>query len=147
LTQAISLLCCNDDITCNLRLTFDDVKNTLSVSGLPQLYFDQLWDIRRVNQQVCSDQPTAQSLTRKGLQTQPDWDEWVASEAEQLDAYDTQRMFGETCPPPPGASVFHRVWLYKIKTEENNRKKARAVCNGSTRGGQAQVSVLSYLFR
>jgi hypothetical protein len=120
------------------------VKNTLSVSGLPQLYFDQLRDIRRVNQQVRSDQPTAQHLTRKGLQTQPDWDEWVASEAKQLDAYDTQRMFGETCPLPPGASVFHWVWLYKIKTEENNRKKARTVCDGSTCGGQARVSGHTY---
>ena len=49
LTQAISVLRSNGDITCNLRLTFDDVKNTLSVSGLPQLYFDQLRDIRRIN--------------------------------------------------------------------------------------------------
>jgi hypothetical protein len=98
--EAISVLRSNGDITCNPRLTFDDVKNTLSVSGLLQLYFDQLRDIHCVNQQVRSDQPTAQRLTRKGLQTQPDWDEWVASEAEQLDAYATQRMFGETCPPP-----------------------------------------------
>jgi hypothetical protein len=53
-------------------------------------------------------------------------------------------MFGETCPPPPGASIFHWVWLYKIKTEENNRKKARAVCDGSTSGGQARVSGHTY---
>ena len=48
-------------------------------------------------------------------------------------------MFGDPCPPPLDASIFHWVWIYKIKEEEQNRKKARAVCDGSTRGGQAQV--------
>jgi hypothetical protein len=53
-------------------------------------------------------------------------------------------MFGTPCPPPPGAAIFHWVWIYKVKTEDNNRKKARAVCDGSTRGGQATVAGHTY---
>jgi hypothetical protein len=37
-------------------------------------------------------------------------------------------MFGTPCAPPPQAAIFHWVWIYKIKPEDNNRKKARAVC-------------------
>jgi hypothetical protein len=25
-------------------------------------------------------------------------------------------MFGTPCPPPPGAAIFHWVWIYKVKT-------------------------------
>ena len=49
-------------------------------------------------------------------------------------------MFGAPCFPPPGAAIFHWVWIYKFKPEDNNRKKARAVCDGSTCGGQAHVA-------
>jgi hypothetical protein len=48
-------------------------------------------------------------------------------------------MFGSPCPPPSGAYLFHWVWTYKIKTEDNNRRKARAVCDGSSRGGQVRI--------
>jgi hypothetical protein len=100
LTQTISVLRSNDTLTCHLRLAFEDVNNTFSVSGLPQLYFEQLRDLRRVTQQLSSDQPKAHCLTRTGLHTQPDWNEWVSSVEEQLDAYDVQHMFGTPCLPP-----------------------------------------------
>ena len=127
--------------TCNISFTFDDIHNTLSAQGLPQLYFDQLRDIRKIQHSLHKDfsVPKASRLTRKGLQTQPDWLEWLAAEFHQLDQYAQQDMFGDPCPPPLDASIFHWVWIYKIKEEEQNRKKARAVCDGSTRGGQAQV--------
>ena len=69
LTQTISVLRSNGTLTCHLRLTFEDVNNTLSASGLPQLYFEQLRDIRRVTQQLRSDQPKAPNLTHPGLHT------------------------------------------------------------------------------
>jgi hypothetical protein len=53
-------------------------------------------------------------------------------------------MFGTPCLPPPHAAIFHWVWIYKIKTEDNDRKKARAVCDGSTRGGQATIAGHTY---
>ena len=35
-------------------------------------------------------------------------------------------------------SIFHLVWTYNIK-DVDGRKKARCSCDGSTRGGKAQV--------
>jgi hypothetical protein len=140
LTQTISVLRSNGTLTCHLRLTFEDVNNTLSVSDLPQLYFEQLRDIRRVTQQLRSNQPKAPSLTHTGLHTQPDWNEWVSSAEEQVDAYDVQDLFGNPCLLPKGASVFCWVWLYKITTEDSIRKKAYAICDGSTHGGPAPIS-------
>ena len=134
----------------SLKLTFDDAINTLSSTGLPLLYFDQLKHIRGHNTTLRASQtlplctPVSHRLTRRGLQTQPGWPEWLRSEAEQLDSYATQGMFGTPCTPPPQAAIFHWVWIYKIKTEDNNRKKARAVCDGSTRGGQAMIAGHTY---
>ena len=130
--------------------TFDEVRNVLAPSGLPQLYFDQLRDIRKVLASIrsvtrvpatpsTSTRPTPPKLTRRYLRSQPDWDEWLAAEYKQHDQYDAQQMYGEPCSPPPGAAIFNWVWIYKVKTNENNRKKARAVCDGSTRGGQARI--------
>ena len=134
----------------SLKLTFDDAVNALSSTGLPLLYFDQLTHIRGHNKILrdthalppCT--PVAHRLTRRGLKTQPGWCDWLASEAEQLDSYATQGMFGTPCAPPLHAAIFHWVWIYKIKTEDNNRKKARAVCDGSTRGGQAMIAGHTY---
>jgi hypothetical protein len=78
------------------------------------------------------------------LKKQPDWSEWQSSEFLQLDNYESQGMFGTPCAPLPGHALFHWVWLYKIKEKENDLKKARAVCDGSTRGGQAQVQGQTY---
>ena len=61
-----------------------------------------------------------------------------------IDQYDKQDMFGSPVAPPPGAAIFHWVWIYKVKDEDNYRKKARAVCDGSTRGGQAQIHGPTY---
>jgi hypothetical protein len=91
----------------SLKLTFDDAINTLSSSGLPLLYFDQLRQIRqhthalRHTHHLPTTTPVAHRLTRRGLQTQPGWSDWLQSEAEQLDSYATQGMFGAPCAPPP----------------------------------------------
>ena len=97
----------------------------LSGQGLPQLYFDQLLDIRKIQQSLHTDFsiPKASRLTRKGLQSQPDWLEWLAAEFHQLYQYAQQDMFGDPCPPPLDASIFHWVWIYKIKEEEQTEKR------------------------
>jgi hypothetical protein len=59
--------------------------------------------------------PSAHRLTQKSLQIQSNWTEWLASECEQLNQYDKQGMFGHPCIPPPGAAIFHWVWIYKSK--------------------------------
>jgi hypothetical protein len=151
LQSAISLLCDTKVTTATLLLTFDDARNSLSSTGLPQLYFDQLRDLRTIQHHLRTSvpptsptSPTAHRLTRRGLMTQPDWSAWLAAEAEQLDSYKAQGMFGTPCQPPNNAAIFHWVWIYKVKTEDNNRKKARAVCDGSTRGGQATIAGHTY---
>ena len=69
--------------------------------------------------------------------------ECLAAEIHQFDQYAQQDMFGDPCPPP--ASIFYWVlWIYKIKEEEETRKKAGAVCDGSTHVEQAQVHDPTY---
>jgi hypothetical protein len=53
-------------------------------------------------------------------------------------------MYGNPCLLPEGASVFCWFWLYKITTEDSIRKKACAICDGSTHGGPAPVSGHTY---
>jgi hypothetical protein len=80
------------------------------------------------------------NLTRRKLQQSDAWPEWLGTEHIQLDNYHTQGMFGTLTVPPPNLAILYWVWVYKIKEMEDNRKKARAVCDGSTRGGAAHIS-------
>ena len=80
----------------------------------------------------------AMKLTRGRLLKQDDWDEWKQSEYLQLDQYDEQGMFGAPIAPKSDDPIFYLVWTYTIK-QVDNRKKARCVCDGSTRSGQVQV--------
>jgi hypothetical protein len=77
-------------------------------------------------------------LTRRILMQQDDWDEWHESECLQLDQYEKQFMFGDPVPMTKKSAVFNLIWTYVIKLE-NQRKKARCTCDGSTRGGQVRV--------
>jgi hypothetical protein len=120
--------------------TKDDAPNCLSAVGLPQLYFDQIRIMRRQIDNTVLDVvhkaiagPTFNCRT---LQKQLDWNEWLAVEWIQLDNYDKQAMLGAPCTAPVDASVLYWVWFYSIKPHENNRKKVRGVCDGSTRGGK-----------
>jgi hypothetical protein len=123
--------------------TFDDVAQGLSHAGLPQLYFNQLHLVRQ-HIQLCQHQnihaiTATTKLTRRKLLLQPDWNEWESAKFKQLDSYEKQQMFGTPVFPPPGAAIFYWVWIYSIKTHENDRKKARAVCDGSTRGSLSVI--------
>lgn len=77
-------------------------------------------------------------LTRGKLLQQQDWDDWHQSEYLQLDQYDSQGMFGEPTAVTTDDAIFHLVWTYNIKAADG-RKKARCVCDGSTRSGHVKI--------
>ena len=77
-------------------------------------------------------------LTRGKLLSQNDWTDWQDSEYLQLDQYDAQGMFGNPVRSQDGDAIFHLVWTYAIKAVDG-RKKARCVCDGSTRSGSVQI--------
>jgi hypothetical protein len=83
-------------------------------------------------------------FNRRALQKQLDWNDWLVAEWIQLDNYDKQAMFEAPCTAPVDASVFYWVWVYSIKPHENNRKKVRGVCDGSTRGGKIIIHGATY---
>ncbi len=66
------------------------------------------------------------------------WLDWQNSEFLQLDQYNAQGMFGDPVAVANGHAIFHLVWTYVIKSLDG-RKKARCVCDGSTRSGSVQV--------
>jgi hypothetical protein len=117
-----------------VTFAFDDVVNSLNHAGIPQLYFDQLRVIRRHIRAAAA----GPKLSRRKLMLQTDWPAWEAAEFQQLDNYMSQHMFGDPVVPPQGAAIFYFVWLHYVKPHENDRKKVRGVCDGSSRGG-AQV--------
>ena len=135
--QAYSLARSEQRTTCSARFAFAEVRNSLSSEGVPQLYFDQLAIIQKhltdIGATARKAAVSAKKLTRRHLKTLPDWDDWEQSEFKQLDQYWEQGMFGDPIPAPPGADIFFWVWAYSIK-ELDQRKKARGVCDGSSRG-------------
>ena len=83
-------------------------------------------------------------LTQGKLLKSLDWDEWQSSEYLQLNQYHTQGMFSTPTLVDDDAAVFHTVWTYGIKALDA-RKKARMVCYGSLRAGQAHVLDETYV--
>jgi hypothetical protein len=128
--------------------TKDDAPNCLSAVGLPQLYFDQLRIMRGHSDNtvlaVVHKAITGPMFNRRTFQKQLDRNDWLAAEWIQLDNYDKQEIFGAHCTAPVNASVFYWVWLYSIKPHENNRKKVRGTCDGSTRGGKTMIHGATY---
>ena len=70
-------------------------------------------------------------LTRRILQLQADWNDWKEPEFKQLNQYRDQNMFGKPTKLPMGANLLHLLWTYLVK--DDTTKKARCVCNGSSR--------------
>jgi hypothetical protein len=64
--------------------------------------------------------------------------DWQDSEFLQLNQYNAQSMFGDPMAAGDDNAIFHLVWTYVIKALDG-RKKARCVCDGSTRSGSVQV--------
>jgi dUTP pyrophosphatase len=70
-------------------------------------------------------------LTRRFLLQQDDWKDWEKSEHKQLNQYEAQKTFGNPCQLPTGANLLPLLWTYLIK--DCGTKKARCVCNGSSK--------------
>jgi hypothetical protein len=81
-------------------------------------------------------------LTR-GKLIKDDWIDWQESEYLQLDQYDAQGMFGTLVSAKDDEAVFHLVWTYAVKALDG-WKKARCVCDGSTRSGSVQILDKTY---
>ena len=120
-------------------------------TGIPQLHFDQLNPLSHILHDMKHDEieyktvpeapplnnaavykTTTAPLTRKRLQQQDDWNDWIESERLQLDQYEQQDMFGPPGELPTGIddiNVLPMIWTYLTKT--CGRKKARCVANGA----------------
>jgi hypothetical protein len=150
---------------CSLLLEHSAIREGLVESGIPQVNVDQMnsrfafadtnvmtqeqfdrWFAslpasfyELVNEGGVINLVTAcNKLTRRTLLQQDDWSDWEKSEWKQLDAYETQFMFGDPVPRLKDMAVFNLIWSYNIKAEDG-RKKARCTCDGSTRGGAVRV--------
>ena len=75
--------------------------------------------------------PNVNSLTRTKLIKLDDWKQWESAEKDQLDLYETQKIFltPTKLPNQHGINVLAMIWVYLIKT--CGRKKARCVANGN----------------
>jgi len=82
-------------------------------------------------------------LTHGKLIQQNDWKDWQDSEYLQLNQYDAQGMFGPPVVASEKDAIFHLVWTYAVKAVDG-RKKARCVCDGSTRSGMVRVLAETY---
>ena len=70
-------------------------------------------------------------LTRRFLIQQEDWPDWQKSEHKQLNQYEQQNTFGLPCQLPQGSNLLPLLWTYMVK--DCGTKKARCVCNGSSK--------------
>jgi hypothetical protein len=82
-------------------------------------------------------------LTHGNFIQKEDWNDWLESKYLQLNQYNEQGMFGNPVAASEGDAIFHLVWTYNIKAVDG-RKKARCVCDGSTRSGQVLVLAKTY---
>ncbi len=80
----------------------------------------------------------AMQLTRGRLIQQDDWMDWQHLEYLQFNQYFNQGCFGAPTVVDKDDAIFHLVWTYNIKAL-NGRKKARCVCDGSSRSGSVKV--------
>ena len=126
---------CNEDFS---QLTHDQVNTRLDLTDNgPTFRRKPLYDI--VGSGDVNNYTTrVMRLMRGRLLKQDDWTDWQDSEYLQLDQYDSQGMFGDPVLVTPDDAVFHLVWTYNVKALDGH-KKARCVCDGSSRLGSVQV--------
>jgi hypothetical protein len=77
-------------------------------------------------------------LTHGELLKQVDWNNWQESEYLQLNQYHDQGMFSLPQTVDEDAAIFPLVWTYNVKALDGP-KKARCICDGSPRTGQATI--------
>ena len=160
---AFTRLSCSNSPRCTLQFSHPEINPDISNKGLPilsssdfsQFTHDQLNNRLDLLEEGLRLQKTrsceviasgdvlnyttrVMKLTRGKLLRQDDWADWQESEYLQLNQYDSQGMFGDPVAVDDDAAVFHLVWTYAIKALDR-RKKARCVCDGSSRSGSVQI--------
>ena len=120
------------------QLTHDQLNNRVDLIE-DSLQVKRMWQYNVVDSSDVLNYTTCiMKLTHGKLLKRDDWLDWQNSEFLQLDQYDAQGMFGDPVAAADGDVIFHLVWTYIIKALDG-RKKARCVCDGSTRSGLVQV--------
>jgi hypothetical protein len=71
---------------------------------------------------------SSSQFTRRQLQLQDDFKEWLAAEFIQLDTHANDGMFGDPCPRPQRAIILRSIWTYTLK--KDGTKKARNCGDG-----------------
>ena len=122
-------------------------------NDMPQLHFDQLRHINKMQTALREmdqhDELTDVFLnfTRAQLRRREDFQEWRDSEWTQHNKYLLQDMFGAPIPRPIDAVVLPFVWTYMMKKNpitSEQKKKARATCNGGKKYGKAVTVAETY---
>ena len=163
---AVALLAAvrSDCIDILLLFSHPEIRHGLTSDGIPQITMDMMNPGTRLGVVVPADIvpdiaadsayrvfddgecrsliSNATRLTRGKLMKQPDWDEWSKAEKLQWDQYEEQGMLGVPIPLPHGTARFNIVWQYGVK--HDGRKKARATCDGSSRGNVVRVHDHTY---
>ncbi len=127
-----------DDFAQFSQLTNDQLNNRLDLlNESPLILQTRAYDII-TSGAVRNYSTRVMRLTRGRLLQQNDWTDWQNSEFLQLNQYDDQHCFGDPTAVAHNDAVFHLVWTYNIKALDG-RKKARCVCDGSSRSGSVKV--------
>jgi hypothetical protein len=120
------------------QLTHDQLNNRLDLLDAgPRLRRLQKYSIvesGNVRQYVTR----VMKLTHGRLFKQDDWKDWQDSEYLQLNQYWDQGCLGMPTAVEHDDAVFHLIWTYNIKAVDG-RKKARCVCDGSSRSGLVKI--------
>ena len=120
------------------QFTHDQLNNRTDLrDGDPLILRTRCYDIE-VSGDVRNYTTKVMRLTRGRLLQQTDWSDWQHSEYLQLNQYYDQKCFGEPTTVEKDDAVFFLVWTYNIKALDG-RKKARCVCDGSSRSGSVKV--------
>ena len=162
--QALQDAVSSDCVDILLLFSHPEIRHGLTSDGIPQITMDMMNPGARLGVAIPADIipdadadsayrvfddgecrsliSNATRLTRGKLMKQPDWEEWSTAEKLQWDQYEEQGMLGTPIPLPNGTARFNIVWQYGIK--HDGRKKARATCDGSSRGNVVRVHDHTY---
>ena len=117
-----------------------------------QLHFDQLRHLNQLHTELHNPPDELRdaflNYTRAQLRKREDYQEWRATEWNELDKYELQDMFGKPIPKPfLDAIILRFVWTYLMKEDPLTgllRCQSRATCNGGKKYGKAVTVVETY---
>ena len=95
----------------------------IQTEGIPQLYFDQVTLIHKYLDLIQPPQPVVNKLTRRKLEKQDDFQEWLCSEWEQLDMYHQQNMFAAPIVITDPSLVFPLYGVTLLKHRRTTGKR------------------------